>query len=200
MLRKYFLYFSLATLLSLGAILGTEVFARPYVFQGSLIDPAVPAQDFTLIDQYGQPFELGDQRGKVILMFFGYTHCPDVCPLTLADFKQIKSRLGEAAEHVRFVFITVDPGRDTRERIKEYLSNFDPEIVGLTGEGHALEHVWQDYGVYQAHDEPDDHDNDSVEHSTRVYAIDKRGNLRVTYPFGMEREKIYQDVYHLVRE
>src|SRR3972149_9089604 len=147
MQRKHFLYFSLAALVSLGAILGTELFARPSVFQGSLIVPSVPAQDFTFTDQYGQPFELSDQQGKVILMFFGYTNCPDVCPLTLADFKQLKSQLGEAAEQVSFVFITVDPERDTQERIKEYLANFDPAIVGLTGEHHELEHIWQDYGV-----------------------------------------------------
>ncbi len=80
------------------------------------------------------PFQLSDQQGKIVLIFFGYTNCPDVCPITLSEFKRIKAMLGDKADRVRFVYITVDPERDTVERINTFLQNFDPTFTGLTAE------------------------------------------------------------------
>ena len=181
-------------------LVGWQALSRPYTFQGSLIDPPIEAADFELTDQNGQPFRLSDHQGKVVLIFYGYTNCPDVCPLTLSDFKLIKADLGEQADQVSFVFITVDPERDSQERLKVYLANFDPVFSGLTGSRSELESVWTAYGVYQAKQETGSAAGYLVDHTARTYAIDKQGNLRLTYPFEMERQAILDDVRYLVQE
>lgn len=181
-------------------LVGWQIYDLTYTYQGSLIDPPLPAADFELIDQNGQPFRLSKQRGRVVLMFFGYTNCPDVCPVTLTEFKQVKQQLGKSAEDVSFVFISVDPERDTRERVKLYMNNFDSTFIGLTGDRAALEPVWKSYGVYQAQQDTGSAAGYLVDHTARVYAIDTQGNWRLTYPFGMEVEKMIADVAHLLRE
>jgi protein SCO1/2 len=195
---RYIVIFGLAILVGLIAmflILGPQ---RPYTFQGSLIEPPVSAPQFELTDMNGQPFQLSELDGQVVVMFFGYTSCPDVCPVTLTEFLQIRSKLGEAAEEVSFVFVTVDPERDTPERMRKYLTNFDPEIIGLTGERNDLEPVWASYGVYQAKAEGPSDEYYLVDHSSRVYVIDPDGNLRLTYLFGTGNKLITEDVRHLV--
>lgn len=182
------------------ALVAWQVLAQEYTYQGSLIDPPVKAGGFELLDQNGDLYKLSDQRGKVALIFFGYTHCPDVCPVTLSEFKQIKRQLGEQASGVEFIFITVDHERDTQEKLAQYLANFDPDFVGLTGEQSDLEAVYQNYGVYRAKQQTGSAAGYLVDHTARVFAIDKDGNWRLTYPFGMEVEKIYQDVRHLLME
>lgn len=184
-----------AGLITMYLVLGTD---REYTFQGSLIEPAVPAPQFELTDMNGNLFQLSQLEDQVVVMFFGYTSCPDVCPVTLTEFLQIRSKLGPAAEQVSFVFVTVDPERDTAERMRKYLTNFDPEIIGLTGERSDLEPVWADYGVYQARAEGSSDSNYLVDHSSRVYVIDRAGNLRLTYLFGTESELITEDIRHLV--
>lgn len=181
-------------------LIAWQVFAQSYTYQGSLIDPPVKAADFELLDQHGERYSLSDQRGKVALIFFGYTHCPDVCPVTLSEFRQVKRQLGELASEVVFIFITVDEERDTPEEIGKYLSNFDKDFVGLTGGLSDLEPVYQSYGVYREKQQSNSAAGYLVDHTARVYAIDKAGNWRLTYPFGMEVEKLYQDVRHLILE
>jgi protein SCO1/2 len=186
---------ALAGLIAVVLVLGPE---REYTFQGSLIEPPVPAPVFELTDMNGQPFQLSQLEDQVVVMFFGYTSCPDVCPVTLTEFLQIRSKLGGATDQVSFVFVTVDPERDTPERMRKYLTNFDPEIIGLSGERSELEPVWADYGVYQARVEGGSPENYLVDHSSRVYVIDTDGNLRLTYLFGTENQLITEDVRHLV--
>ncbi|MFC2025679.1 SCO family protein [Chloroflexota bacterium] len=180
--------------------LGSKLIPQNYTFQGSLIDPPVPASDFDLIDQNQDSFRLSDQKGKVVLIFFGYTNCPDVCPVTLSEFKQIKNKLGDSANEVRFVYITVDPERDTTERMRLYISNFDPSFIGLTSDRETLEEVWKDYGVYQTRQDLGSAAGYLIDHTARIYAIDKDGNWRLTYPFGMEIEKLVEDINYLVQE
>lgn len=170
---------------------------RNYEYQGVVIDPPVQAADFTLTDQNGQPYRLSDQRGKVVLIYFGYTHCPDVCPITLSDYKRIKAGLGKQAEQVQFVFITVDPERDTVAHLHTYLANFDPGFTGLTGDRATLEPVWKAYGVYQQKQETGSAAGYLVDHTSRIYTIDPQGNWRINYPFGMETDKIVTDLQHL---
>lgn len=184
----------------LALFIGWRALTNDYTYQGSLIDPPVQASDFALNDQEGRLFRLSEQRGRVVLMAFGYTNCPDVCPTTLAQFKLLKSALGADAEAVRFVFITVDPERDTRERLAAYINSFDPTFIGLSGSREELESVWQNYFVYQQKRETGSAAGYLVDHTSRIYAIDKDGNLRLTYPFDIEREFLLNDVRHLVRE
>jgi len=171
-----------------------------YTYQGVLIDPPAPAADFELFDQNGVPFRLSEQRGKVTLIFFGYTNCPDVCPVTLSEYKRVKERLGDQADLVNFVFITVDPERDTPERVAAYVANFDPSFIGLSGDRQQLEPIWTAYGVYQERQDLGSAAGYLVDHTARTYVIDKQGHWRLNYPFGMENEKIVADVSHLIRE
>src|SRR5512145_1693081 len=96
----------------------------------AIVNPPTPLHDFTLTDQTGEPFSLSELRGRVVLVFFGYTHCPDECPTTLANFKRVKASLGAAAQEVAFVFISVDGTRDTPEVVADYLQKFDAEFIG----------------------------------------------------------------------
>jgi protein SCO1/2 len=184
--------------------------ARPYTFHGSLIDPAVAATDFTLTDQNGQPFRLSEQKGKAALLFFGYTNCPDACPTTLTQFKKIRAQLGKDADEVQFVLITVDPERDTSDRLRDYLSGFDPTFIGLTSSVAEMETVWQAYGVYREKHPVEDATSGAgghthagedyvVDHTTRIYAIDRRGNLRLTYTIDTATEDVTQDVQQLLK-
>lgn len=200
MMPRHYLLLGLAILTGLGAVLATQIFIPPYQYQGSLFDPPLPAKDFELIDQNGNPFRLSEQQGKVVLLFFGYINCPDVCPITMSEYRQIKSMLAERAERVEFVFITVDPDRDTPERIGAYLQNFDPAFIGLTGEQADLEAVWEAYGVFQAKVEVGSAAGYLVDHSSRVYTIDAAGNLRLTYSFGTGSQTMAEDIYQLLAE
>ncbi len=187
-----------AILVGLGVTLGVGLLKQPYTYQGSFIDPPVPASDFQLTDQNGQPYRLSDQRGKAVLLFFGYTNCLDICPVTMAEYKQVKDKLGDKASQVNFVFITVDPERDTAERLRSYLSIHDPGITGLSGSQADLQAVWKAYGVYVAKGEVDSTGGYSVDHTARIYAIDRQGNLRLTYPYEMGSEPIASDLTHLL--
>jgi protein SCO1/2 len=164
-----------------------------------LIDPPIPVDDFTLQRPDGQSFTLSDQQGKVVLIFFGYTSCPDVCPTTLADFKQIRARLGDAAGNVQFVFITVDPERDTPERIGQYVTTFHPAFIGLTGSQAELESVYAGFGVFVEKEDTGSSAGYLVSHTSRVYVIDQDGKLSLTFPFGMEAEAMAEDIAHLVK-
>lgn len=197
-----FTYIGIGILTGLALTLAAGWFfaERNYTYQGILIDPPATAADFELNDQNGIPFRLSEQDGKVVLIFFGYSNCPDVCPITLSEFKQIKAQLGEEAEQARFVYITVDPERDTPERLKVYLANFDPSFIGLTGDREDLQPIWEAYGVYQERREVSSAAGYLVDHTARIYAIDKQGNWRLNYPFGMEVSKISKDVAHLIKE
>lgn len=184
------------------AIAGADMFSQAYKFRGLVIDPPFAAGNFTLTDQNGQAVQLSDQRGKIVVMFFGYTNCPDVCPTTLLQFKQARAQLGNQADRVRFVFITVDPDRDTVEKMRIYLGAIDPGIIGLTGSQAELEAVWKAYGVYRQKlpgQNPNDY-ADLLEHSSRVYLIDTQGNLRVTYSFGLVPDDVVQDARYLLRQ
>lgn len=192
-------FLGIGIVLGIGLLLAAWGFI-PYRYTGSLITPPVPAADFQLTDQTGQPFRLSEQKGKVTLVFFGYTSCPDVCPLTLAEFKEVKEYLGKQSGEVRFVFVTVDPERDSPEKIAALLANFDPTFVGLTGSRSELEPVWKSYGVYQAKQETSQAGGYLVDHTSIVYVIDKNGNWRLTYPFGVEVKALAGDIQHLIRE
>jgi len=186
--------------LALTLVIGWYLLDQNYRYHGAVIEPPAQAADFTLTDQDGNPFRLSDQKGKIVLIFFGYTHCPDVCPITLAEFKQIKAMLGDKADQVRFVFVTVDPERDTPETINTFLQNFDPTFIGLTSDRATLEPVWKAYGVYQEQQDAGSAAGYLVDHSTPTYLIDPQGLWHINYPYGMEAEKIAQDLQHMMKE
>ncbi len=172
----------------------------PYQYQGTLFEPAQPVGDFLLTDQNGQSWRLSDHRGKALVLFFGYTFCPDVCPVTLADFLNIQKTLGRKAENVEFIFITVDPQRDTAEHLKTFLSKISPSFIGLTGTQPELEAVWNTFGVTVQIDPVEGPADYLVSHTARTYVIDPAGDLRLTYSFRTEPDVVAQDVAHLLDE
>lgn len=171
-----------------------------YAYQGSLIEPPVKAAEFSLTYHDGMPFTLSDQRGKVVLIFFGYVNCPDVCPTTLSDFKRVHEALGEQAGEVKFVFITVDPERDTPEMLADYAAAFNTDFIGLGGRDEDLRPVWDAYYVVREKIESESALGYLMEHSARVMVIDRQGDLRMTFPFGMSVEAMTQDIQHLLDE
>ncbi|HKJ26041.1 MAG TPA: SCO family protein [Anaerolineales bacterium] len=172
---------------------------KEYQFEGVLIDPAQPAPPLDLIDSKGRDFNLEDYRGEVVLLFFGYTSCPDVCPSTLSDMKQVVAALGEAADDVQVVFVTVDPQRDTFKKLNSYLSLFNPTFLGLSGTEEDLEPAWNGYGVFREIDtESETAAGYLVNHSSRLYLIDPSGDLALTYSFGTPPEDIAKDIKHIL--
>jgi len=200
-MKSWFVYLGVGVAIGVGLLLvGWQLTNQPYSYKGSTIEPSIQAADIELTDQYGNSFRLADQQGYVSLIFFGYTNCPDVCPITLAEYKKIIAELGDQAGDVRFVFVTVDPERDTVERLNTYLSFYHPDIIGLTGEQANLETVYKGYGVFQSKQDTGSAAGYLVDHTARTYAIDKQGNLRLTYPFEMDWEDIAEDIRHLLQE
>lgn len=171
-----------------------------YQLKGGEISPPNPAPALPLVDQYGQPFDVTAHQGKVLLIFFGYTHCPDICPTTLSDFLAVKSELGERAENVEFVFVTVDPERDTPDVIREYLAFFDEDFIGLTGTVEQIERVKFDYGVFSAKADSGSAAGYLVDHTSATYVIDTNGDYRLSYAYGTAPEDIASDVEYLLDE
>jgi protein SCO1/2 len=199
MQARHYLILGIAILIGLVTTAGLLRATQGHTFQGSYVEDPVPAANFELADQNGAPFRLDDQEGKIVLLFFGYTHCPDVCPTTLSDFGKVRAELGEDADQVEFVFITTDPQRDNPEQIKRYLTNFDAGIHGLTGVEQDLEKVWKAFGVYREIAGQGDSENYLVDHTSRIYLIDQEGNLRLTYTFGTASKGISDDISYLLQ-
>jgi len=164
-------------------------------FKGGVLDPPRAAPEFALQGADGREFRLGRQRGQVVVMAFGYTFCPDVCPTTLAEFAQVKGRLGPAEKQVRFVFITVDPERDSAERLRAYTGAFDRSFLGLTGSDAQLEAVRKAYGVIaRKQSVPGTSAAYLVDHSAFVYVVDRDGRLRLMFPFGTAVDDMTHDI------
>jgi protein SCO1/2 len=139
-------------------------------------------------------------RGKVVLLFFGYTSCPDICPTTLAELKQALEKLGpEKAQQVQVIFVTVDPQRDTPERVQEYVDHFNKDFIGLSGTESDLAAVWRNYGVFRENVEGTSAAGYIVNHTARVTLIDQDGNMRVSFAFDTPVDDIVHDLKLILR-
>jgi protein SCO1/2 len=139
---------------------------------------------FKLIDQDGKPITDQDMKGEPLLVFFGYTHCPDVCPTTLFEMSEVLRAMGPDAARVHALYITVDPERDTPAVMKDYLSSFDPNLRGATGDAKAIDAAEKAYHVY-AKRVPTGNGDYSMDHTALVYLMDKQG--RFVAPFNLKR-------------
>ena len=169
-----------------------------YAFHGGELAGDV-APEIALVDQHGEPFSLESQRGKVVVLYFGYTYCPDYCPTTMLDMMQVSDALGEDADRFQPVLVSVDPERDTPERLAEYLEFYDPGFIGLSGSTDATIEAQRGYGVMAAKQESSETERGYlVDHSTSLMAIDPEGNLVLTWPYGTEPAQIAEDIEHLL--
>jgi protein SCO1 len=141
-------------------------------------------KDFALIDHTGKARTLEDFRGKVVVMFFGYTRCPDVCPTTLAELKMVKEQLGKDGDRVQVLFVTVDPDRDTQELLARYVPAFDPSFIGLRGDAAATAKVAKDFRVFYQKVPGSKPDNYTVDHTAGSYVFDPQGRLRLFVRHG----------------
>lgn len=162
--------------LSFAAALAAGCDGKPR-FKSTDITGADYGKTLELTDQTGRPRRLEDWRGKAVVLFFGFTHCPDVCPTTLADLSQVMKQLGPDAERVQVLFVTVDPERDTPEALGKYVGAFDPRFLGLYGDSAATQRAAREFKVF--YEKRKTTDGYSVDHSGQTYVIDPQGRLRL---------------------
>ena len=182
------------------ALLIAVVFQRAYIFNGTVIEPPLPVEDFVLQTNNNESFRLSDQNEKITLLFFGYTNCPDVCPTTLAEFKQINENLGDDALNVQFVMVTADPERDTPDRMGEFVSFFNPSFIGLSGERSELDKVYKDFGVFIEKQASGSAAGYLVGHTSSVFVLDKETNLRIAFPYWTSASDMTDDIIQLLKE
>jgi len=190
------LWVGLMSFVLIGAVAtGVFLFSKPASFRGTTYaEPYPVAPEIELTHANGSRFRLSEMRGRVVMLFFGYTSCPDVCPTTMAELKQALEKIGDKADQVQVLYVTVDPERDTPERVQEYVNHFNPEFMGLSGSESELAKVWNDYGVFREIVEGTSAAGYLVNHTARVTMIDQQGNLRVSFPFDTPVENIIHDL------
>ena len=156
--------------------------------------------DFTLTDGNGKPFNLSDLKGKVVVLSFGYTNCPDVCPTALLTQNDVLKQLGDQAKDVKVAFVSVDPERDTPEVIGKYAKQFNPDFIGLTATGdQSLPVIKQQYRVVSAKvNQGADSNTYLVDHTAGAYLVDKNGDVAVFEPYGSEPAAIAADIKTLL--
>ncbi len=172
-MQQKVLLWGVALIAVLGLIIGILFFTAKPSFHGAVIDPPIPAAEIKLMDSNGKLFTLSDLRGKVVILYFGYTNCPDECPLTMAHLKLAMDILGNKSKDVQVVMISTDPTRDTPDAMKTFLGKFNQGFVGLVGTSDELVKVWKDYGVTV--------ENGGETHSNFIYMIDRAVNFRETF-------------------
>ncbi|MBA3872120.1 MAG: SCO family protein [Anaerolineae bacterium] len=161
------------------------------------VNPPKQVQDFTLVSQNGNPISLSDYRGKMVLMVFGYTNCDDVCPVTLLQFKQIRQKLADKADKIAFLFISVDPQRDTPTVIGDYVKKFDPTITGLAGDAKVFDTIKNDYDlefVQVPRDDGTAGTSYGISHTPNPFLIDASGKMVATYAFGTDLGLVVKDI------
>ena len=169
---------------------------RPVSFNGTAYEPPADAPHFSLVEHTGRTLRLSDLRGQPVLLFFGYTKCPDVCPLTLAALRQALDRIEAGPAQVRVLMVTVDPANDTMETLARYVANFGPGVSGLTGSPDALEALNAAYGV---HATPTGGAHPEMMHTPVVFGIDREGQLRVLLHPTDPDSGLDEDIRTLIR-
>ena len=157
------------------------------------------AKDFQLTDHNGQPRSLKDFQGKVVVLFFGFTQCPDVCPTSMAELAQVKKLLGKDGDKLQGLFITVDPARDTPELLKAYMANFDPGFLALRGTPEQLAATAKDFKVYYKKVEGKTPTSYTMDHSAASYVYDTQGRLRLYTRYGTGAEALASDIRLLLQ-
>ncbi|GGY36038.1 SCO family protein [Pseudoduganella albidiflava] len=167
--------------------------------KSGVFEPPRAAPEIALPASTGKPFKLTDLRGKVVVLEFGFSHCETVCPVSLAALAEARKLVGPAARDVQVLFISVDPERDTPERLRTYLAQFDPGFIGITGTPAQIAQLLKDYGI-AARKHPVGGGSDySMSHSSYLYFIDRQGRQRAMMPFGRPASEIAHDLAILLK-
>lgn len=169
-------------------------------FQGVDLTGAEYARDLPLTDHNGQQRSLKDFAGKVVVVFFGYTQCPDVCPTSMSELADVKRALGADGDKLQGIFVSVDPERDTPEVLKAYMANFDPSFLALRGTPEQLAAVAKDFKIYYKRVEGQTPTSYTMDHSAGSYVYDPAGRLRVYHRYGSGAQSLAADVRALLDE
>lgn len=172
---------------------------RPHTFHGTVIQSTEAAPDFTLDAANGKSVSLSDFRGKLVVLYFGYTFCPDVCPTTLANVGQALHGIGEKAGEVQLIMISVDPERDTPEKLAEYVTHFHPSFIGVTGTVDEVAKIASLYGAIFIKRPGSDATGYLVDHTATLLVIDRQGYLKLILPFGVSADEIAADLKYMLR-
>ena len=182
---------------ALGFVLLGRADAAPW--NGTAIEPPIPLRDFTLRSAAGE-FSPGAQQGNLVVLFFGYTHCPDACPTTLAKLAKVRRRLpDDVARDVQVVLVTVDPERDTPERLAQYVTQFDSSFTGVTGSRAEIEAIARTYGIHQAQAHGVSGEHGMIDHTTHTLVLDRTGALALLWSADVTAEQMAQDLKRLAR-
>lgn len=195
--KRIILYASIAAVVIVLGALGWRY--RPYNFHGLVMKSAELAPNFTLTSsRTGEPVSLRDFRGKIVLIYFGYTSCPDVCPATLSDVAQALNLLGDQADQVELLWITVDPERDTPEIMEDYVLHFHPNFLGLTPRNaEETFAVASQYGIYYEKRDYGSAQGYLMDHTATLTLVDKDSYVRVIYPFGTAPKDLAADLKYI---
>lgn len=173
--------------------------STPFEPHGTMLDPPRQAPDFTLTAHTEQPFRLSEQRGKVVVLFFGFTRCPDICPTALSDLAAVLRELGADADQVQVALVTLDPERDSLERMQTYVTAFYPTFIGLRGDQDELAPIIKAYGVTSIKRElPGSALQYTIDHSPFIYVIDKQGQWRELLQDGTPIKDMANDIRYFI--
>jgi protein SCO1 len=174
---------------------------KPVTFYGSTIDPPKQMGDFTLQSKQG-PVKLSEFRGKYVILYFGYTSCPDICPTTLAGLSAVINNLTKAeTSQLQVIFVSVDYKRDTPEKMANYTGAFNPAFIGLSGTQSQIDQVTRQYDIYYKLNDPDPKTGFySVDHTSTVLVLDPHGELIMTWPYGQQPDEIASDIKNLLKK
>lgn len=172
--------------------------SKPPAFQNTDLTGLDYAKGFSLTDHTGTPRTLADFKGKVVVLFFGYTQCPDVCPTTMAEMAAVMKELGPAASDVQVLFVTLDPERDTQELLASYVPAFDPRFLGLRGTPEQTAQTAKEFKVFVSKSKGSEPDNYTVDHTAGSYVFDKEGRVRLFLRHGQGPAPIVHDLRQLM--
>ena len=171
---------------------GCDEVRLPSPFHAAEVRAKFTQADFRLTDHNGKPRKLADFRGKIVVIFFGYVHCPDVCPTTMADLAQVMTKLGRDANKVQVLFVTVDPERDTREILAQFVPAFHPSFLGLYGDAAATAKVARAFDV--VYEKQPTKSGYNVDHTAGSYIVDGDGRVLLLAPFGQRADWMAEDI------
>jgi len=191
------IFFIAALLVAFFAVAALYEYTKPPIYYGALIEPPKAMPDFTLYSANG-PVKLSDFRGKVVVLYFGYTSCPDLCPLTLAYLRQALDSLGSKAQEIQVVFVSVDWKRDTPEHLSDYVHAFRPDFVGVTGTQVQIDAVTKDFGIFYLLYPPDANGYYSVDHTASIQVIDRQQKLTIIWPHETQPDQMASDLQVLL--
>ncbi len=193
--RWIFIVGLLIGLIAVAAIVLPQL--KPYTFHATVLQSPDKAPEFNLETATG-PVSLDEFEGKIVLLYFGYTFCPDICPATLAEVSNALDMLGRKAEDVQLIMISVDPGRDTPEMLRDYVTHFHPSFLGATGSEEEIATVATLYGIFYEKHEGTAASGYLVDHTATVMAIDQEGHLKLIFSYGTPAQEIAEDLDHLL--